>query len=100
MNGVLQADMDQLGRFSRALDLSLTSLAEARHGLDHVRADQLGTKELDEACDGFQERWKYGAELLGSRIRSVSDGVKASHKGYTEVNTAIAAAFLAVDVRA
>ncbi|WP_328393588.1 hypothetical protein OHS70_03725 [Streptomyces sp. NBC_00390] len=97
MNGLLQADMNQLGRFSRALDRSLTSLAEARHGLEHVRADQLGTKELDDACDAFQKRWKYGAQQLDSRIKSVNDGVKASHKGYTEVNTAIAAAFLAVE---
>ncbi|MFF3323800.1 hypothetical protein [Streptomyces sp. NPDC002889] len=100
MDHDLRVDMSQLGRFSRELGRSLTSLAEARRALEHVRADQLGTKELDEACDGFQDRWKYGAEQLGARIKSVHDGVKASHHGYVEVNTAIAAAFQAVKVRA
>ncbi|MFD3436532.1 hypothetical protein ACFWU3_03380 [Streptomyces sp. NPDC058685] len=98
MDRDLQVDTDQLGRFSRALDRSLTSLAEARGALEHVRADQLGTKELDEACDGFQRRWKYGAEQLNGRIASVNNGVRLSHQGYVQVNRAIAAAFKAVYV--
>ncbi len=97
MDRDLQVDTDQLSRFSHALGSSLTSLREARRALEHVRADQLGTKELDEACDGFQRRWKYGAEQLGGRIRTVHDGVKLSHEGYTQVNKAIEAAFKAVD---
>lgn len=97
MDRDLQVDTDQLGRFSRALGSSLTSLAEARRALEHVRDDQVGTKELDEACDGFQRRWKYGAEQLGARISAVHRGVKLSHEGYTQVNKAIEAAFKAVD---
>ncbi|MFG2868425.1 hypothetical protein [Streptomyces sp. NPDC048338] len=97
MDRDLQVDTDQLGRFSHALDSSLTSLAAARRALEHARADQLGTKELDEACDGFQERWKYGAEQLGARIGEVRTGVRLSHAGYTELNRAIEAAFRAVE---
>lgn len=100
MDRDLQVDAHQLGRFSRALGSSLTSLREARRALEHVRADQLGTKELDEACDGFQERWKYGAEQLGTRIKTVHDGVKLSHEGYVQVNKAIESAFKAVEARA
>ncbi|MFI1395567.1 hypothetical protein [Streptomyces sp. NPDC020681] len=96
MDRDLQVDTDQLGRFSRALGRSLTSLAEARRALEQVRTDQLGTKELDEACDGFQRRWKYGADQLGTRIRTVHDGVKLSHEGYAQVNKAIESAFKAV----
>ncbi|MFJ8647654.1 hypothetical protein ACIRNI_16215 [Streptomyces sp. NPDC093546] len=99
MDSPLRADCDQLGRFSHALGESLTSLAEARRALEHVRADQLGTRELDEACDGFQERWKYGAEQLGIRIKAVHDGVRLSHKGYVQLEHAIASAFRAVGHR-
>ncbi|MFE7773574.1 hypothetical protein ACFU5O_06700 [Streptomyces sp. NPDC057445] len=96
MSRDLQVDTDQLGRFTHALQESLTSLGEARRALEHVRADQLGTKELDEACDGFQERWKYGADQLGERIGTVHEGVKAGHGAYSEINRAIEAAFRAV----
>ncbi|MFF0447961.1 hypothetical protein ACFYT4_16390 [Streptomyces sp. NPDC004609] len=99
MDRDLRVDTDQLGRFSRALNRSLTSLSEARHALAHIRADQLGTKELDAACDGFQRRWKYGADQLRDSIASVRDGVTLSHKGYVQVDTAIEAAFRAVAPR-
>ena len=100
MDRDLRVDTDQLGRFSRALGRSLTSLAEARQALEHVRADEVGTRELDEACDGFQRRWTYGAEQLGARIQAVHDGVKLSHEGYAQISKAIESAFRAVDGRA
>ncbi|HEY9375399.1 hypothetical protein [Streptomyces sp.] len=92
----LQVDTDQLGRFSRALRESLTSLATARRALEQARADQLGTRELDEACDGFQERWKHGADQLGVRITAVHDGVALSREGYAQLNRALADAFRTV----
>ncbi|MET9379215.1 hypothetical protein ACFYV5_03345 [Streptomyces sp. NPDC003035] len=97
MDPDLQVDTDQLGRFSRALGQSLTSLGAARRALEHVRADQLGTRELDEACDGFQQRWKYGAEQLGLRIKAVHEGVSVSHEGYAQLNRSIESAFRAVE---
>ncbi|MCP3818338.1 hypothetical protein NLX86_09480 [Streptomyces sp. A3M-1-3] len=93
MNLDLRVPIDQLGRFSRALEESLTSLREARRALEHVRSDQIGTPELDEACDGFQRRWKYGAEQLGDRVKTVHDGIKLSHEGYAQVEHAIRDAF-------
>ncbi|MCJ1675787.1 hypothetical protein MTF65_00105 [Streptomyces sp. APSN-46.1] len=65
----LRVDIDQLARLSGALDASLTSLREARSALSHVRADQLGTADLDAACDGFQERRAYGTRDLAERVR-------------------------------
>ncbi|MFJ3976916.1 hypothetical protein [Streptomyces sp. NPDC090021] len=56
----LQVDIDQLTRLTRTLDSSLSSLREARRALDHVRPDQLGTADLDAACDGLRERWAHG----------------------------------------
>lgn len=94
----LSVDTHQLTRFAHALGESLSSLDEARRALEHVRADQIGTKELDEACDGFQERWKYGADELRARIGTLHEGVKASRADYLEVSRAIADAFKAVAV--
>ncbi|MEV6401103.1 hypothetical protein AB0M39_41085 [Streptomyces sp. NPDC051907] len=100
MDRDLQVDTDQLGRLSRALGTSLTSLGEARRALERARADELGTRDLDEACDGFQSRWRHGAEQLGARVGTVRDGVKLSHEGYVQVNKAIESAFKAVDADA
>jgi hypothetical protein len=94
----LRVPTGELGRFAKALHDSVQSLAQARRALDHVRADQIGTAELDAACDGFQESWAYGAEQLGERIGRIQSAVARSHNGYVELNRAIAEAFRAVKV--
>ncbi|MEV7440172.1 hypothetical protein AB0O22_03280 [Streptomyces sp. NPDC091204] len=89
----LQVDIDQLIRLTRALDSSLVSLREARRALDHVRADQLGTADLDAACDGFQERWAHGTRELTQRVKTVREGVDRSAAQYAELEEAVRAAF-------
>ncbi|GLF98402.1 hypothetical protein [Streptomyces yaizuensis] len=92
----LQVDTAGLARLAQALSRSLTALSQARNALERLRADQLGTPELDRACDGFQERWAYGAERLRDRIGSVHDGVGLSRAEYARVDAAITEAFRAV----
>ncbi|WP_327412522.1 hypothetical protein [Streptomyces sp. NBC_01233] len=89
----LQVDIDQLTRLTRALDSSLVSLREARRALDHVRPDQLGTADLDAACDGFQERWAHGTRELAKRVKTVREGVDRSAAEYAELEEAVRAAF-------
>ncbi|MFD5428717.1 hypothetical protein [Streptomyces sp. NPDC127084] len=88
-----KTDTDQLAQFLRTLEGCVSDLNEARAALAHVRADQIGTKRLDEACDGFQERWKYGSEQTQKMIEGVSEGVKSNKKGYEEVEEALEKAF-------
>ncbi|MEU8567548.1 hypothetical protein AB0C51_04135 [Streptomyces pathocidini] len=88
-----KADTDQLGTFLRTLETCVRDLNEARSALGHVRADQIGTRRLDEACDGFQERWKYGAEQTKEMIDAISEGVKANKKAYEQVEEAFEKAF-------
>ncbi|MER6390807.1 hypothetical protein ABT236_20385 [Streptomyces sp. NPDC001523] len=89
----LQVEIDQLTRLTRALDSSLVSLREARKALDHVRADQLGTRDLDAACDDFQEKWAYGTRALTKRVKNVRAGVDRSAAEYAELDKAIRDAF-------
>jgi lysophospholipase L1-like esterase len=88
-----KTDIDQLGQFLKTLEGCVRDLNEARAALAHVRADQIGTKRLDEACDGFQERWKYGSEQTQKMVEAVSEGVKSNKKGYEEVEEALEKAF-------
>jgi hypothetical protein len=88
-----KTDTDQLGQFLKTLEGCVKDLDEARAALTHVRADQIGTQRLDEACDGFQERWKYGSEQTQKMVEAVSEGVKSNKKSYEEVEEALEKAF-------
>ncbi|MFF5449261.1 hypothetical protein [Streptomyces sp. NPDC012888] len=90
----LRADIDQLTRFTQSLDTALTALRDARRELARVRADQLGTAELDAACDRFQERWSYGAKELTKRVTTVRGGVREAAREYAALDAAIREAFL------
>ncbi|WP_314176898.1 hypothetical protein [Streptomyces winkii] len=85
MGDHFKTDTDQLGQFAQSLQRSVTDLNEARTALSHVRGDQIGTPRLDEACDGFQERWKYGSEQLTEMISGIKDGVDKNAKSYKEM---------------
>jgi exonuclease VII small subunit len=79
-----KVDIDQLDRFIKTLQQATKDLDDARKALSHVRAAEIGTSRLDEACDTFQERWKYGSEQLSEMIGSISEGVKANKLSYEE----------------
>jgi hypothetical protein len=93
MGDHFKTDTDQLGQFLETLEGCIRDLDEARTALAHVRADQIGTPRLDEACDGFQERWKYGSEQTKKMVEAVSGGVKSNKKAYEEVEEALEKAF-------
>ncbi|WP_314178583.1 hypothetical protein [Streptomyces winkii] len=99
MGDKFKTDTDQLGQFLKSLESCVQDLSEARSALSHVRADQIGTAELDEACDEFQERWKYGAEQTEKMVDAVSSGVKENKKNYEEVEEALEKALQAVEVQ-
>lgn len=79
-----KVDLSQLASFGRTLKQSVSQLEEARKALSHVRADQIGTGRLDEACDTFQERWKHGTGELKEMIEAVDEGVDKTLQSYKE----------------
>lgn len=89
MGDHFKTDIGQLDQFLTNLERCVDELNEARSALDHVRADQIGTARLDEACDKFQEEWKYGSDKTKEMIDAVKEGVKSNKKGYEEVEEAL-----------
>jgi len=89
MGDHFKTDIGQLEQFLTDLERCVDELNEARSALDHVRADQIGTARLDEACDKFQDEWKYGADKTKKMIDAIKEGVKANKKGYEEVEEAL-----------
>jgi hypothetical protein len=99
MGDHFRTDTDQLGQFLKSLEGCVQDLNEARSALSHVRADQIGTSELDEACDEFQDRWKYGADQTKKMVDAVSKGVEVSKKNYEAVEEALEKAFKAMEAQ-
>ncbi|KUM78652.1 hypothetical protein [Streptomyces griseorubiginosus] len=93
MGEQFKTDLQQLDTFIRTLEGCVRELNEARTALAHVRADQIGTRRLDESCDGFQERWKYGADQTKKMIDAISEGVKTNKEAYEAVEEALDRAF-------
>nr|WP_107904749.1 hypothetical protein [Streptomyces chartreusis] len=93
MGDHFKTDIDQLAAFTKDLDGANESLEQVRTALQHVRADQLGTPELDEACDAFQERWKYGNEQIKERIGKLAEGLQKNTDNYREVETSLEESF-------
>ncbi|MDC2958769.1 hypothetical protein [Streptomyces gilvifuscus] len=89
MGDYFKTDIGQLDQFLTNLERCVDELSEARSALDHVRADQIGTARLDEACDKFQDEWKYGTDKTKEMVHSIKDGVKSNKKGYEEVEEAL-----------
>ncbi|WP_274564488.1 hypothetical protein [Streptomyces spiramyceticus] len=89
MGDHFKTDIGQLQQFLTNLEKCVDELNEARSALDHVRADQIGTPRLDEACDKFQDEWQYGSEKAQELIDEIKEGVKANKKGYEEVEDAL-----------
>jgi hypothetical protein len=85
MGDHFKTDTDQLDQFVKSLESSVKELDEARTALSHVRGDQIGTSRLDEACDTFQDKWKYGSEQISELIGGIKEGVKANKKSYEEM---------------
>ncbi|MCT9079471.1 hypothetical protein [Streptomyces fulvoviolaceus] len=93
MGDHFKTDIDQLSTFTKDLNSANESLDQVRTALQHVRADQIGTPELDEACDEFQERWKYGNEQIKERIGKLTDGLQKNTDNYREVETSLDESF-------
>ncbi len=82
MGDGFKVDTDQLDMFIKDLEQSVTDLREARKALSHVRSGEIGTTRLDEACDTFQDKWKYGSEQMSEMIGNISEGVKKNKLSY------------------
>lgn len=93
MGDHFKTDTTQLSQFVKTLQDSVADLDEARTALSHVRSAEIGTDRLDEACDEFQGRWKYGSDQLSEMIGKISDGVKSNELSYQQLEDDLSKAF-------
>ncbi|QWF80672.1 WXG100 family type VII secretion target [Amycolatopsis sp. CA-230715] len=92
MAGFFQVDVDALQRFTTSLQQSREHMETALNALRSTGAGQVGTKDLDEAADDFQDRWRYGLGQLKDKITHTNEGVDKAHHAYRETDDQLAKA--------
>ncbi|MFE1176242.1 hypothetical protein [Streptomyces sp. NPDC058773] len=86
-------DTGELGDFMRTLKKAHESLDSVRKLMNQTNSDRMGTGELDEACNDFQEHWKYGSEQIAEQTKKLTEAVSKTKQNYEEVEQALEEAF-------
>ncbi|MFW6695514.1 hypothetical protein [Streptomyces sp. MAR4 CNX-425] len=89
MSDRLAVDGDELERFMRLLKRSLRSLEGVHKALRDSTITGLGTDDLDDACQYFQDDWKYGTGQIGEQVDELTEIVEESKDSYAEVDKAL-----------
>ncbi|MEU6549641.1 hypothetical protein ABZ915_05005 [Streptomyces sp. NPDC046915] len=85
----LAVDDDELKHFMKLLNKSSDSLKGLRKALGDATVTDLGTDDLDSACEDFQEDWKYGTEQIGEQTENLAKIIGQSKDSYQEVDKAL-----------
>lgn len=93
MGDKFSVDTGELGEFVRTLKKAHESLDDVRKLMNQTTSDRMGTDELDEACNDFQEHWKYGSEQIAEQTKKLAEAVGQTKANYEEVEQALEEAF-------
>ncbi|MFF0498212.1 hypothetical protein ACFYU5_17520 [Nocardia aobensis] len=90
MAGLLQVDIEALGKAVQLLRNSEQVLNDAMKAMAHDGHTDIGTKALDDAADSFQRRWHFGIQRIGEAATATADGISQCHDTYQQVDTQFA----------
>lgn len=90
MAGLLQVDIEALGKAVQLLRNSEQVLNDAMKAMAHNGHTDIGTKSLDDAADSFQRRWHFGIQRIGEAATTTADGISRCHDTYQQVDTQFA----------
>jgi Excreted virulence factor EspC, type VII ESX diderm len=93
MGDRFSVDTGELGQFMRTLTEAHEALESVRKNMRDTTSGGIGTKDLDDACDEFQEHWKYGSEQIAEQTGKLKEAVGQTKANYEEVETALGAVF-------
>lgn len=92
MAGRLAVDDIELDGFMKLLKSSTDQLDGLRKAMNDATVSGLGTDDLDQACEYFQDEWKYGAEEIGEQTEDLAKIVGQNKDSFNEVDKALEAA--------
>jgi hypothetical protein len=85
-------DVAALKGMSHGLRDSADRLRGVSSRLEAASPEQLGGRELDDACGDFAHDWKYGLGQLGKLAGGIADRVDEAVRVYDEKEQAVRAA--------
>ncbi|MEU3710181.1 hypothetical protein [Streptomyces catenulae] len=93
MGDKFSVDTGELGDFLKTLKKATESLESVRKAMNQTESDRIGTSDLDEACNHFQEHWKYGSEQLTEQTKNLREAIGKTKENYEEVEKSLEEAF-------
>jgi hypothetical protein len=84
-----KVEVDKLKELQRSLRDTEGRLNDAAGTLKKVNPEQLGGRELDDACDDFAGKWHYGIGQVAKFSKGVADRMDEAIKVYVETEEAI-----------
>ncbi|WP_194814983.1 hypothetical protein [Nocardia sp. XZ_19_385] len=92
MAGFLSVDIEVLSKAAQSLSNAEQVLNDAMKLMSKDSHPDIGTKELNDAADSFQTRWKYGIERIGESAKVTAEGVTKCLEAYQATDGAYAKA--------
>ncbi|MFF4649892.1 WXG100 family type VII secretion target [Streptomyces sp. NPDC001380] len=93
MSGSFSVDVQQLDALARELKESVAAMTAARHSMETTGPRTTGSKNLDHACDDFQDKWGYGLQQIRETAEAVTQGLEATAKAYRATEDALSGMF-------
>lgn len=97
MANYFQVDLDTLGSMASSLKSAEDQMDAALRTMAGSQGGDIGTNEINNAANEFQETWKYGFFQLKSMIEKLSDGVGKSHDFYQQADQSIEKAMQSIN---
>lgn len=86
-------DLDALTALGQQLEGAREQLDGALAALGETAAGQLGTDDLDRACDEFRQSWSHGLGKLGECVQAVGEGIVAARAEYAAADAVVGRGF-------
>ncbi|MEU2928381.1 hypothetical protein ABZ636_25505 [Streptomyces sp. NPDC007251] len=98
MTGYYKVEFEALSRLVKELSECAGAMRSAMRQLKDIGPAGTGSKELEEACDEFQDKWGYGIKQIAKATGGITEKVAESGRLYQELEDKVAARARAVKV--
>jgi hypothetical protein len=84
-----QVDLDELRKLADQLSTGRDHMTAAAAALGNAAWKDLGSTEIDQAANTFQQSWKYGIDKLGEAAASLATGLQDTVTVYNDIEQTV-----------
>ncbi|MFG2467341.1 hypothetical protein ACGFXB_18045 [Streptomyces canus] len=93
MAGYYKVELEALAQLITQLGECANDMRSAMNQLKDIGPQGSGHAELEQACEGFQDKWGYGIGLIADATGGVTEGLSETRKVYETLENQIVEAF-------